>query len=87
MMLSPSFVAAKNENSKPDSDCFFNPNGFSNCIPNPITGKYPSGFSANDNGNSFPKAHVLLAMPKRLMTRVALAFLRSEEKHIRFGPA
>jgi hypothetical protein len=48
-------VAAKNESSKPDSDCFFNPNGLAKCKPDPITGKCPSGFSANDKGNCFPK--------------------------------
>lgn len=39
----------------PDKDCAFNPNGLSKCKPDPTTGKCPSGFSANDKGNCFPK--------------------------------
>lgn len=52
--VTPDFVAAKNGNGKPDSDCFFNPNGLAKCKPD-INGKCPSGFSANDKGNCFPK--------------------------------
>jgi hypothetical protein len=39
----------------PDKDCAFNPNGLAKCKPDPTTGKCSSGFSANDNGNCFPK--------------------------------
>jgi hypothetical protein len=39
----------------PDKDCAFNPNGLAKCKPDPTTGKWPSGFSANDKGNCFPK--------------------------------
>ena len=39
----------------PDKDCAFNPNGLAKCKPDPTTGKCPSGFSANDKGNCFPK--------------------------------
>jgi hypothetical protein len=52
--ITPGFAAAKNGNGKPDSDCFFNPNGLAKCKPD-INGKCPAGFSANDKGNCFPK--------------------------------
>ncbi|HEY7080243.1 MAG TPA: hypothetical protein VH500_11110 [Nitrososphaeraceae archaeon] len=39
----------------PDKDCAFNPNGLAKCKPDPTTSKCPSGFSANDKGNCFPK--------------------------------
>ena len=52
--ITPGFVAAKNGNGKPDSGCFFNPNGLAKCKPD-INGKCPAGFSANDKGNCFPK--------------------------------
>ncbi|MGA7898292.1 MAG: hypothetical protein WCA39_05455 [Nitrososphaeraceae archaeon] len=52
--ITPGFLAAKNGNGKPDSDCFFNPNGLAKCKPD-INGKCPAGFSANDKGNCFPK--------------------------------
>jgi|1186.fasta_scaffold09363_2 hypothetical protein len=41
--------------AKPDKDCAFNPNGLAKCKPDLTTGKCPSGFSANDKGNCFPK--------------------------------
>jgi hypothetical protein len=53
--VTPGFAAEKIGNSKPDSDCFFNPNGLAKCKPDHTTGKCPSGFSANDKGNCFPK--------------------------------
>jgi hypothetical protein len=43
------------QTAKPDKDCAFNPNGLAKCKPDPTTGKCPSGFSANDKGNCFPK--------------------------------
>jgi hypothetical protein len=39
----------------PDKDCAFNPDGLAKCKPDQATGKCPSGFSANDKGNCFPK--------------------------------
>ena len=42
-------------NTGPDKDCVFNPNGLAKCKPDPTTSKCPSGFSANDKGNCFPK--------------------------------
>jgi hypothetical protein len=43
------------QTAKPDKDCAFNPDGLAKCKPDPTTGKCPSGFSANDKGNCFPK--------------------------------
>ena len=38
----------------PDKDCAFDPNGLAKCKSD-VNGKCPSGFSANDKGNCFPK--------------------------------